>query len=307
MFRLTATAKTCEDDGIAETGGREMSRRPVFLRLVAATVAAAAVLGACATDDDFEIGHEWLGDGNAPIAISHEGVLDSNGRITVGGFIQAYDMGFRYMETDLRRIASGELVAVHDVAGGVESQKLSELPDVTPTAAELLGAPELADVRWNFELKGGDVETANKLTEVLDATGSVDRVCVSFGVTVSVSEIRGVLPDGICMCATLLERARDWDIFAGLFSLGEIDDRVVCTQMASEPFAASRILQVGQRDVRRAHERGLAIHVYDVLGLDTSEEDVERWLDIGVDGIITDDHEVLRDVFVERGIWPDQP
>lgn len=248
----------------------------------------------------FELAHPWLGDGSAPIAISHEGVRDDpDGPITTEGFVAARELGFTYMETDLRLVGE-RLVALHDVDGEVDMAAAAAAPD----AETLLTSPDLVDVRWNFELKGGTETTAEKLGDIVAATGSYDRVCVSFGINIRVKKIRDALPPGTCMCATLLERAADWDILGGVLDSVDLDSRVVCTQMASEPFLGSSVIQVGPRDVRRAHDRGLAIHVYDVLGLETSEADIERWLDMGVDGIITDDHEELRQVFEDRGIWP---
>lgn len=305
------------------------SRRPLACALFAFLALAGCSTGQSA---EFTPANPWLGDGSAPIAISHEGVAHSSGRITQQGFIEARQIGFTYMETDIRRLADDTLVAYHDIDGSVENQTLDQLnavgddaidtddPDfdtkVDGSAAEtkllppvpevetLLAAPELADVRWNFELKGGDEKTAALLGTAMATTDATERVCVSFGVAVRVQAMRDALPEGTCMCATILERALDWDILAGTLDSVGVDDRVVCTQMASEPVAGTTLLQVDQRDVRRAHERDLAVHVYDLLGLETSEADIERWLDLGVDGIITDDHETLRKVFQERGLWP---
>ncbi|MFK7917952.1 MAG: glycerophosphodiester phosphodiesterase family protein [Ilumatobacter sp.] len=300
----------------------------------ALTLATLILVAACSTGESaaFTPEHAWLGDGSAPIAISHEGVAHSSGRITQQGFIEAREIGFTYMETDIRRLADDTLVAYHDIDGNVENQTLDQLnavgddafdaedPDFdtkvdgsdaetkllppVPEVEALLAAPELADVRWNFELKGGDQKTAALLGAAMITAGATERVCVSFGVAVRVQSMRDALPEGTCMCATILERAFDWDALAGSLDRVGIDERVVCSQMASEPFRGSTLLQVDRRDVRRAHDRFLAIHVYDVLGLETSRADIERWLDMGVDGIITDDHHVLAEVFRERGIWP---
>ena len=38
--------------------------------------------------------------------------------------------------------------------------------------------------------------------------------------------------------------------------------------------------------------------------MDDEPDEMRRLLDLGVDGIMTDRVEALRDVFVERGLWP---
>ena len=51
--------------------------------------------------------------------------------------------------------------------------------------------------------------------------------------------------------------------------------------------------------IRRAHARGKQVHVWTVDDPDA----IRRMLDAGVDGIITDRTDILRDVLVERGQW----
>jgi glycerophosphoryl diester phosphodiesterase len=61
-----------------------------------------------------------------------------------------------------------------------------------------------------------------------------------------------------------------------------------------------RVPIVDGRFVRYAHRLGLQVHVWTIddpgvmVGL----------LDLGVDGIMTDRIEVLRDVYASRGLWP---
>lgn len=280
-----------------------------------ACIAGLAVLAACSQPPAARLSspHPWLDNGGAPIAISHEGIRNADGEITLDGFIEAYDMGFRYIETDLRLLASGELVALHDITGGTESKTLTEIRNgapIAPTATELLTDPRLDGAKWNFELKGGDATTAAALTRVLNVTGAAPDVCVSLGTTVrpsTVMTVRDALPSGLCTCASILERATDWGVFVGMLRWADLDERVACTQQAAEPGALGQVFQVGASDVRQAHRRGLAIHVYDLFGIEMTPSDVEFLLDAGVDGIITDDHVVVKQVFEQRGIWPAGP
>ena len=70
---------------------------------------------------------------------------------------------------------------------------------------------------------------------------------------------------------------------------------------AQVPVRSGRITVVDRRFVTYAHRLGLQVHVWTL----DDPEAIERMLDLGVDGIMTDRLEVLRDVYAARGLWPD--
>ena len=55
-----------------------------------------------------------------------------------------------------------------------------------------------------------------------------------------------------------------------------------------------------RRSLRLAHVSGRHLHVWTI----DDRPEMERLLDLGVDGIMTDSPTVLRDLLVDRGHWP---
>jgi glycerophosphoryl diester phosphodiesterase len=70
-----------------------------------------------------------------------------------------------------------------------------------------------------------------------------------------------------------------------------------CAQI---PVRAGRISLADPSLLRRAHRLGLPVHVWTV----NDRAEMQRLLDLGIDGLISDETTVLRDVMAARGGWP---
>jgi len=67
--------------------------------------------------------------------------------------------------------------------------------------------------------------------------------------------------------------------------------------LADAPVA---VTVVDRRFLALSHRLGLQVHVWTI----DDPAEMHRLLDLGVDGIMTDRPEVLRDVYESRGLWP---
>jgi glycerophosphoryl diester phosphodiesterase len=65
------------------------------------------------------------------------------------------------------------------------------------------------------------------------------------------------------------------------------------------PVSAKGVTLVDERFLRTSHELGLPVHVWTI----DDPAEMDRLLDLGVDGIMTDRPAVLRDVLVRRAQW----
>ena len=71
------------------------------------------------------------------------------------------------------------------------------------------------------------------------------------------------------------------------------------TPVAQVPVRHERIPIVTPRSVAAATDRGVQVHVWTV----DDPAEMERLLDLGVQGIITDRPQVLKEVLQRRGQW----
>jgi glycerophosphoryl diester phosphodiesterase len=170
-----------------------------------------------------------------------------------------------------------------------------------PLIEDLLGAwPE---ARFNIDLK--DEPGIALLAGVLRRTGAWDRVCVTSFSGSRLRAARGLFDRPVCMATSPAVIAAV--IAAGRYAAGPgrqpgllarrlADWQVRCAQVPARVASGSF--------VRRAHALGLDVHVWTI----NDRAEMIRLLDLGADGIMTDDIETLRDVLIERGQWhPREP
>ncbi len=215
-------------------------------------------------------------------------------------FEYALGLGYRYLETDVQVTSDGVLVAFHDFnlarTCGI-NRKLSQMTwaEVAqarvdgvapiPTLEEILGTwPE---ARINIDCKSD--ATVPALIAALRRTNSLDRVCVGAFSDLRVRRLRSLLGDGLC---TALGPGEVSQLrFAKMSKSNALTAQV--------PVMQGPLVVVNDKFIARAHQLGIEVHVW------TIDDPVEmnRLLDMGVDGIMTDRPTVLREVLQQRVSW----
>ena len=227
----------------------------------------------------------------------------------MAAFAAAIALGYQYVETDVRLTADGVLVAFHDdrldrvtgQAGLIRALPWSVVArarvarrEPIPQLAELLDT--WPDLRVNLDAKTDEV--VEPLIRLLAAIDAFDRVCVGAFSTRRVARLRAQAGPRLCTALAPREvialRAWSW----GIRPVGRLVGRGGgnCVQV---PLHDHGIPLVDRRTVAAAHRLGLPIHVWTV----NHEEVMERVLDTGVDGLMTDRPAILRAVLERRGAW----
>lgn len=258
-------------------------------------------------------GHRYLDeDPDTVIAMAHRGGAEHPDLVglenTRHAFEHAVALGYLYLETDVHATSDGVLLAFHDAALDRVTDQQGELAGMAaadiarariggahaiPTLAELLEA--FPACRFNIDLKAD--AAVEPLVELIDRTGSHDRVCVGSFSSARLRRFRALAGPRVATSAAPSEAAL-FLLLPGTVARRLTRGRVSCLQV---PRRRGRITVVTPRLLRRARAARAQVHVWTV---DDPAEMVEL-LDLGVDGLITDRTDLLREVLVARGLWRD--
>jgi glycerophosphoryl diester phosphodiesterase len=261
--------------------------------------------------------HPFL-DQPGPIAFAHRGGAGEAPENTLAAFEIAVSLRYRYVETDAHITRDGVLVAFHD-------DRLDRVTDRAGAIAELgIADVEAADAGYTFSQDGGstfpfrgggirvprleellvrwpDIRVnidpkadacVAPLAALLDRLGAWHRVCIGSFSDRRLRRIRALGHGRACTSmgpyAVVLARLA---AASGLMpSLG-----ADCIQV---PIRRGPMPIVTRRFVQAAHRAGLPVHVWTV----NDEATIERLLELGIDGIMSDRLRLLREVFARRGL-----
>ncbi len=256
--------------------------------------------------------YEFL-DHPGPIPFAHRGGAAEAPENSRAAFSHALDLGYRYLETDVYATSDGEVVAIHDpdlARTADRPGRISELSWSEVCAARLPGdqrilrlddvLEEWPDACWNIDTKHD--AAVEPLARVLSRASAVGRVCVTSFSDRRLAKVRQLL--GPSLCTATGPAAITALRLGSLVPLARVASELGRTRWAAAaatqvPIRQGRIPVVDARFVAFAHRCGLAVHVWTV---DDAAE-MDRLLDLGIDGIMTDRPTVLKEVLVRRGQW----
>lgn len=224
------------------------------------------------------------------IPFAHRGNAAGNVENTMAAFRAVVDLGYRYVETDVRTTRDGQLVVFHDrtlerIAGvdrAVGSLPYADLERfAVPRLTDVLEA--FPDTRFNVDMK--DWPAVEALATVLETTRSTDRLCVASFSEARLRRIRRLAGPELCTSAGVGGVARFVLRWPG---------PVGGAAAIQAPLSLLRPALV-----ERARRRGLKYHVWTL----NERESIARAVSAGVDGIMTDEPVLLRAVLQELGHW----
>lgn len=241
-----------------------------------------------------------------PLALAHRGGAGLGPENTLHTFARSTALGLRYLETDVVTTRDGVPVCFHDRTLQRLAGDPTAIADLTarevarirldgepiPTLAEALHA--FPDVRFSVDLK--DLCAVGATVDLLRANpGWASRVCVAGAWDSWLARATDAVPG--------LTRAMGWRSLTTLITCGKAwaptPRRFADAPFAHVPVRMGRFPVYAARLVREAHRVGVRVIVWTV----DEPALMHSLLDAGVDGIITDHPDRLREVLIARGEW----
>ena len=233
-------------------------------------------------------------------------------------FQAAVDLGYRYLETDVHASADGVLVCHHDAtlerttdgAGPVSQRHVADLRSLDagfrfnpmhhfPHRGAGAAIPTLEELATTFpsavitvDLKQAGIEQL--MVDTIARLDVWDRVIVGSFSGRRVKKFRTLTKGRVATSAGPSETAR--------LVLGAKAGRSpkIEADVLQVPERHKGIHVVNQRLVEVAHSQGKQVHVWTI----DDPDEMARLFDMGVDGIVTDRPDLLKDVIVNRyGEW----
>lgn len=222
----------------------------------------------------------------------------------MAAFEHAVSLGYHYLETDVHATSDGVLVAFHDdeldrMTDHVGA--IADLPWSVVRRARVGGEheiPRLEDVLGSWPLIKVNIDpkhdaAVEPLVEVIRRSGAHARVAIGAFSTRRLGRLRRALGPEVCFSLGPAGVARLRAASMGV-PVGRLPG--ACVQV---PPTTHGVPLLDTRFIERAQRHGLQVHAWTID--DASE--MRRLLDLGVDGIMTDQPTRLRQILQERGEW----
>lgn len=224
-------------------------------------------------------------------------------------FAHAVALGYTYLETDAHVTRDGVLLAFHDFVLDRVTDREGSLAELTydevaaaviggreqvPTLVSLL--EEFPGARFNIDVKTD--AAVEPLADLVRRLAAEDRVCVGSFSERRLARFRSLVgPRVATSCGPAGAAA------VRLLPSGRLAGVLTGGAVLQVPHVRGRLRVVNRGFVTRAHAAGRPVHVWTI---DEAAE-MHHLLDLGVDGIMTDRTDVLREVLVARGQWTGEP
>jgi glycerophosphoryl diester phosphodiesterase len=227
---------------------------------------------------------------------------------TLAAFGRATSLGLTHLETDVHTTRDGHLVCFHDATlrrvtghpGRVADLDLADVrrlrvhgTDQVPTLAEAMAA--FPEARFAIDLK--DEASVGAMAHLLGTHPRwAERTCVAGAWSRWLRRLQDEAPG--------VTTALGWRSLTALVACSRGGVRPVGmgapgAAFAHVPMRLGRLPIHSERVIGRAHDLGIRVVVWTVDDPAT----MRALLDAGVDGIITDRPDVLREVLISRGQW----
>jgi glycerophosphoryl diester phosphodiesterase len=246
-------------------------------------------------------------DGSPPRVFGHRGAAGLAPENTMPSFALAVALGAPYLELDVHGSRDGKVMVIHDSTlerttngtGAIAAHTCEELTALDagycfstdgksfPYRGQRIGVPTLDAVLtgystqcFNIEIKQEQPPIVEAVVEIIERTGTLDRVLLAAEHAPIMAMVRGVVGDRVATGMSALEVVEFMDRFQRTDWAG-YQPRGRALQIPSR-FGDTELVTADT--ITAAHRCGLEVHVWTV----NDAAEISRLLDLGVDGIMSD-------------------
>tara|TARA_B100000676_G_C17973029_1_gene784448 strand:- start:226 stop:978 length:753 start_codon:yes stop_codon:yes gene_type:complete len=238
------------------------------------------------------------------LAFAHRGGNDFGPENSLKSFLGAYEIGYKYLETDVHLSKDGHLVAFHDECldrvtnktGLIKDLKLSDIKrakidnsEEIPTLIELLD--NIPNCFFNIDCKSDD--TVIPLIEVIKKFSLFDRVCIGSFSQKRINFIRESLGSKVKTSMGPSE-----------ILLVKVLSNLPIRKSFESTYASLPIRRYGIELLNKKNINFLQRNNQKVIAWTINDESEMRLLiERGVDGIMTDKILLLKKILIEQNKW----
>jgi glycerophosphoryl diester phosphodiesterase len=267
--------------------------------------------------------HPWFTAADAlpqPLVIAHQGGDGERPSNTMAAFTHAVEIGADVLEMDIHSTSDGVLVVIHDATidrttdgtGSVSAMTFSELQTYDaayhwPTLDDEEGTPydghpyrgtgitipsleevlrAFPDKLMNIEIKQRSPAITQALCDLLRATNMADKALIASFDGATLRDFRARCPEVATSAAQ--DELTPFVVLAQGGLTGVYQPTAFAFQV---PERAQGLTVISAGSIAAAHARNVDVHAWTI----NMPDDMQRMIDLGVDGIITDyPSELLR-------------
>ena len=232
------------------------------------------------------------------IGLSHRGNSKNFIENSFEAFNSVIQMGYKYIETDLRMTLDGRVIAFHDpdlrrlfdLDLWVKDLTFNEIANLfKEKKCRLLtledSLKEFPHVNFNIDLKVKEV--IQKSIEIVGDLNAFDRVCFASFYS---SRTEKVLRHN--QKAIVSMGMKDVALFK-FFKINDKNKKIIQT-----PLKWKGIKVLTRNLIQKAHKSNLLIHVWTI----NDRKTINNLIDLGVNGVVTDEPELLMEIMKERDL-----
>ncbi|MDF1538125.1 MAG: glycerophosphodiester phosphodiesterase [Candidatus Thorarchaeota archaeon] len=260
---------------------------------------------------------------NRPLIMAHRGDSAAAPENTLLSLRRAVEIGVDFLETDVRLTKDNEFVLFHDDtlerttgdSGTIRDKTLEELKQI--------------DLGYNFTLDDGKTFPCRGQGHTIVTLGEAFDAFPEMMFNIDIKDKERIAPDRLAILINHYDR--ESSVLVGSFhdvqayTFRKIMANTMTSACPSEvtrfvfalkmrvlglftrkcqyeafqvPMKYGRIQVVDERFVKAAHDRDIAVHVWTI----NDRVEMEHLIDLGVDGIFTDEPMLLRNILLEKGL-----